>query len=122
MPVPAPDFAHLFAPGTSHPCPDGVGLLVRVLPGVPLSLPSGRVIAMEPLGWASAIPLRWHGCSRPRSVLRFRASVPAVARPALVEEPESRIDGRPRIGLASGDELDVQSEPDVEADLVTWLG
>ncbi|RMB84759.1 DUF4241 domain-containing protein [Streptomyces shenzhenensis] len=50
MPVLTPDFVRLFAPGTSHPCPDGVSLLVRVLPGVPLSLPSGRVIAMEPLG------------------------------------------------------------------------
>ncbi|MEU1306328.1 DUF4241 domain-containing protein [Streptomyces shenzhenensis] len=50
MPVLAPDFVRLFAPGTSHPCPDGVSLLVRVLPGVPLSLPSGRVVAMEPLG------------------------------------------------------------------------
>nr|WSZ97701.1 DUF4241 domain-containing protein [Streptomyces sp. NBC_00857] len=49
MPVLAPDFAQLFAPGTSHAFPDADGsLLVRVLPGVPLSLPSGRVIAMEP--------------------------------------------------------------------------
>jgi hypothetical protein len=51
MPVLAPDFGTLFVPGTSHPFPDADGsLVVRVLPGVPLSLPSGRVIAMEPLG------------------------------------------------------------------------
>ncbi|MFI1409849.1 DUF4241 domain-containing protein [Streptomyces sp. NPDC020707] len=51
MPLSAPDFAQLFAPGTSRLLPDVDGsLVVRTLPGVPLSLPSGRVIAMEPLG------------------------------------------------------------------------
>src|SRR5262245_36593992 len=49
MPVPAPDFARLLAPGTTYPSPDGAyRLVVKALPGVPLSLPTGRVIAMEP--------------------------------------------------------------------------
>lgn len=57
MPVAAPDFAQLFAPGTSRPLPDADGsLVVRVLTGVPLSLPSGRVIAMEPLGCGAGDP------------------------------------------------------------------
>jgi hypothetical protein len=49
MPVRAPDFARLLAPGTTYPSPDGAyRLVVRVLPEAPLSLPTGRVIAMEP--------------------------------------------------------------------------
>ncbi|MCX4428625.1 DUF4241 domain-containing protein [Streptomyces mirabilis] len=57
MPLPAPDFAQLFAPGTSRLLPDADGsLVVRVLTGVPLSLPSGRVIAMEPLGCGAGDP------------------------------------------------------------------
>src|SRR5262245_20654004 len=41
-----------------------------------------------------------------------------VERPALIEEPEPGIDGRFWIRVADGDELDVQGEPGVEADLV----
>ncbi|AEW99823.1 DUF4241 domain-containing protein [Streptantibioticus cattleyicolor] len=48
MPLAAPDFIGLFEPGAIHPSTDGDSLRVRVVPGVPLSLPSGRVIAMEP--------------------------------------------------------------------------
>lgn len=51
MPLPPPDFARIFVPGSSRLLPDdGGSLVVRVLTGVPLSLPSGHVIAMEPLG------------------------------------------------------------------------
>lgn len=50
MPIAAPDFAQLFTPGARHPFLDGSDLLVRERPAVPLSLPSGRVVAMEPFG------------------------------------------------------------------------
>jgi hypothetical protein len=44
-----PDFARLLTAGGPHPFPlDGVEARIRVLPGVPLSLPSGRVVAIEP--------------------------------------------------------------------------
>ncbi|MFF7335128.1 DUF4241 domain-containing protein [Streptomyces sp. NPDC008150] len=49
MPMPAPDLTRFLTPGGPYPFPlDGVEARVRLLPAVPLSLPSGRVVALEP--------------------------------------------------------------------------
>ncbi|MEW2545860.1 DUF4241 domain-containing protein [Streptomyces sp. NPDC047002] len=55
--MPAPDFARLLAPGSSHRFPGADHrFVVRELPGVPLSLPSGRVVAAEPLSCGTEDP------------------------------------------------------------------
>ncbi|GAA3742225.1 DUF4241 domain-containing protein [Streptomyces tremellae] len=55
--MPAPDFARLLAPGSSHRLPGAEGrFVVRELPGVPLSLPTGSVVAAEPLGCGTEDP------------------------------------------------------------------
>ncbi|MFE8950260.1 DUF4241 domain-containing protein [Streptomyces sp. NPDC007856] len=49
MAVPQPDFTRLLTDGGPYPFPhDRFRARIRVLPGVPLSLPSGKVIAIEP--------------------------------------------------------------------------
>jgi hypothetical protein len=49
MAVSPPDFARLLTAGGPYPFPvEGLEARIRVLPGVPLSLPSGRVVAIEP--------------------------------------------------------------------------
>ncbi|MCO5967416.1 DUF4241 domain-containing protein [Actinoallomurus soli] len=48
MPLPAPDFERLFAPGTRHTLPGGDVATVRLRRDASLWLPSGRVVAGEP--------------------------------------------------------------------------
>jgi hypothetical protein len=48
MPLPAPDFERLFAPGTRHALPGAGTVTIRLRTGTELSLPSGRVVAGEP--------------------------------------------------------------------------
>jgi hypothetical protein len=48
MPLTAPDFERVFAPGTRHTLPDGAIATVRLRQDTSLWLPSGRVIAGEP--------------------------------------------------------------------------
>ncbi|MCX4429428.1 DUF4241 domain-containing protein [Streptomyces mirabilis] len=106
MPVLAPDFVHLFAPGTSHPCPDGVGLLVRVLPGVPLSLPSGRVIAMEPLGC---------GVGDPAEMAFTQQVRPGTYPVVLVTVDVIGPDGGHRDTRVAAAQLEIRNEP-----VATW--
>ncbi|MEU6611971.1 DUF4241 domain-containing protein [Streptomyces shenzhenensis] len=106
MPVLAPDFVHLFAPGTSHPCPDGVSLLVRVLPGVPLSLPSGRVIAMEPLGC---------GLGDPAEMAFTQRVQPGTYPVVLVTVDVIGPDGGHRDTRVAAARLEIRDEP-----VVTW--
>jgi hypothetical protein len=49
MPLQALDFERFFAPGTRHELPDGDVVTVRLRQGASLWLPSGRVVAAEPL-------------------------------------------------------------------------
>jgi Protein of unknown function (DUF4241) len=48
MPLPAPDFERLFAPGTRHTIWGGQEVTIRLRTGASLWLPSGRVVAGEP--------------------------------------------------------------------------
>jgi hypothetical protein len=48
MPLPAPDFERLFAPGKRHELSNGSVATVRLRQDVSLWLPSGRVVAGEP--------------------------------------------------------------------------
>ncbi|UMP06867.1 DUF4241 domain-containing protein [Amycolatopsis sp. EV170708-02-1] len=54
VPLPAPDFERLFAPGTRHTLPHGDVATVRLLQDASLWLPSGRVVAGEPCGFDDA--------------------------------------------------------------------
>ncbi len=48
MPLPAPNFERLFAPGTRHTLPGGRAATVRLRRDASLWLPSGQVVAGEP--------------------------------------------------------------------------
>jgi hypothetical protein len=54
MPLPAPDFERLFAPGTRHTLSGGGTVTIRLRTGTELSLPSGRVVAGEPFMFGGA--------------------------------------------------------------------
>ncbi|HEY0541457.1 MAG TPA: DUF4241 domain-containing protein [Actinoallomurus sp.] len=53
MPLPAPDFERLFAPGARHTLSGGHAVTIRLRTGAELSLPSGRVAAGEPFMYGS---------------------------------------------------------------------
>ncbi|MFJ1745859.1 DUF4241 domain-containing protein [Streptomyces sp. NPDC088116] len=108
MPVPAPDFVQLFAPGTSHDFPDAeVSLLVRVLPGVPLSLPSGRVVAMEPAYFGEDDPAELAFTEQVRP-----GTYPVVLIMVDMIGPDGEDQGNTRV---AGARLEIRDEP-----VATW--
>ncbi|NJQ04118.1 DUF4241 domain-containing protein [Streptomyces lonarensis] len=104
MAVSPPDFAQILAPGTVHPVfEDGTTLRVRELPGVPLSLPSGRLIAMEPFsaGMGDAEELAFTDTVAP-------GTYPVVLSLVDVYEPDGSFTGDSRVAAAR---LVVSEEP-----------
>ncbi|OKJ09083.1 DUF4241 domain-containing protein [Kitasatospora sp. CB01950] len=49
MPLAAPDVARLFTPGSRHDCGDGRTATVFALPEAELALPTGRLVACDPV-------------------------------------------------------------------------
>ncbi|NJP66237.1 DUF4241 domain-containing protein [Streptomyces spiramenti] len=104
MAVSPPDFAQILAPGAVHPVfEDGTTLRVRELPGVPLSLPTGRLIAMEPFGagMGDADELAFLDTVAP-------GTYPVVLSLVDVHEPDGSFTGDSRVAAAR---LVVSEEP-----------
>lgn len=107
MPSVAPNFTHLFAPGTRYPWSCGDSLLVVELPGVPLSLPSGRIVAIEPFLCGSGDPA---SLAFTQQVSPGTYPVVLVAVDVIGEQGEYR--GDTRVAAAR---LDIRDEP-----VATW--
>jgi hypothetical protein len=114
MPIQAPDhLALLFTPGASHPHDDGSSLSVRVLPGVPLSLPSGRVVAIDPFYYASGDPAQ----------LAFTEQVPpGTYQVALAAVDVIGRNGRAQDTRMAAARLQIRDEPVVDWELALQPG
>ncbi|NJQ16950.1 DUF4241 domain-containing protein [Streptomyces bohaiensis] len=115
MAVSPPDFAQILAPGSVHPLfEDGSTLRVRELPGVPLSLPSGRLIAMEPFGagMGDAEELAFTDTVEP-------GTYPVVLSLVDVHEPDGSFSGDTRVAAAR---VVVSEEPVVSWELALSSG